>query len=140
MGRGPPSANGAPQQQRSRSRPRSRVRLNRNNFNNNQQTINKRSRSVNSRLGSVGPAPTRRRGRFATNTRTHNPNTQLNKPLGGRVMKRKPRNPIAGRVQKQNTGRPVRKNPNQFRGNALNAIGGANARRGKIIKRWILES
>lgn len=139
MRRGPPQNqnNGAPQQQRSRSRPRSRVRLNRNNFNNrngnNQAAPMKRSNSVNARLGNAGSAPIRRRRGFATNTR--NPNTQLNKPLGGRIVKRNPRNPAAGRVQ-----RNVRKNANQLGGNARNGPN-ANARRGgKIIKRWILVS
>ena len=150
MGRGQQAlANGAQQQQqRSRSRPRSRVRLNRNNFNNRngnnqqqQQPQMKRSNSVNARLGNVRPTQTRRR--FASNTR--NPNTQLNKPLGGRIAKRNPRNPrnpVGARVQ-----RTVRKNANQLRGNARNALNGnarntlgANVRRGKIIKRWILVS
>jgi len=129
MRRGPPQNNNGAQQQRSRSRPRSRVRLNRNNFNNrngNNQAPMKRSNSINARLGNAGSAPIRRRRGFATNTR--NPNTQLNKPLGGRIVKRNPRNPAAGRVQ-----RNVRKNANQLGENARN---GVNARRGgKIIKR-----
>lgn len=133
------------QTQRSRSRTRSRVRLNRNNFNNQNNNGNnrngnsqiransarransiRRTNSVSARLGNNGQSqirrlnknvavPGRRRG-LATNTR--NPNTQLKKPLAGRIVKRNPRN--NARLQRQP-------------GNAL----GANTRQGKMVKRWI---
>lgn len=115
------------QQQRGRSRSRSRVRLNRNNFNNrnnnnfnNNQSQIRRSNSVNARLGNGGPTQIRRR-RFASNNR--NQNTQLNKPIGGRIVKRTPKTNTGARIQ-----RNVRKT-----GPAL----GVNPRRGKIFKRWI---
>lgn len=127
MRRGSAVANGGQQQQRGRSRTRSRVRLNRNNFSNNRNANNqaplRRSNSVNARLGNNGPTQIRRRRRFVSQSR--NPNTQLNKPIGGRIVKRNTRNPIGARIQ-----RNIRRNGNA---NAL----GANARRGKIVKRWI---
>lgn len=134
MRRGPannrgPSNNGAQQQQRGRSRSRSRVRLNRNNFNNNNrnnpnnQSQTRRSNSVNARLGQAVPAQIRRRPRFTSQTRTAN--TQLNKPFGGRIVKRTQRNPVGARIQ-----RNVRKNGP--------VLGINNARRGgKTFKRWI---
>lgn len=143
------------QQQRSRSRTRSRVRLNRNNFNNrngngnNQAPLKRSNSAVNPRLGNNGPAQIRRRRRFASNTR--NPNTQMNKPLTGRIVKRNPKpvggrgqvgpraRPIGARNQRQvgaRAQRPVRKNGNALGVNARNALG-PNGRRGKAIKRWI---
>lgn len=114
------------QQQTSRSRPRSRVRLNRNNFAANRNAANQaqpkgRSNSVNARLGNRGPSQTRRRGRMASNARQ--PNTQLNRPIAGRIVKRKAAGPRIQR-NKQN----ARKN-----GTAL----AVNARRGRVVKRWI---
>lgn len=122
------------QQQRGRSRSRGRVRLNRNNFNNRAPSTQaqqfKRSNSVNGRLGNNGPAQIRRRRRFASNTR--NPNTQINKPIGGRIIKRNPRNQVGARIQ-----RNVRKNGNAL---GINGRGGGQGRGrggGRVVKRWI---
>jgi hypothetical protein len=121
--------------------------LNRNNFANNnnnnrnannQQAPLRRSNSVNARLGSNGPAQNRRR-RLASNTR--NQNTQLNKPMSGRIVKRNPRKQIGTGPRQIGTG-PRKQNGiararNIVRnGNAL----GVNPRRGRIVKRWILVS
>lgn len=117
---------GGAKQQTSRSRPRSRVRLNRNNFANNRNAANqaqpmRRSNSVNARLGNNGSNQTRRRGRMTSNVR--NQNNQLNRPITGRIVKRKA---AGARIPRANQN--VRKN-----GAAL----AVNARRGRIVKRWI---
>lgn len=82
----------------------------------------RRVNPVNPRLPNNQVNQTRRRRRFASNTR--NPITQLKKPLAGRIVKRNPRKQLVARAQ----------------GNlrsAGNAYGAANVRRGKPVKRWI---
>lgn len=135
MRRGPPAnANGnAGATQRSRSR--SRIRLNRNNFrNNNNAAPIKRSNSVNTRLGRNGPAnapqnqPIRRqRNNFRSQSRNNkkminNNGNRLNRPLGGRIIKRK------------NNLKPVGLTKQVRRQNAT----GNAMRNAKKFKRWII--
>lgn len=93
----------------------------------NSQAQLRRTNSVNSRLVNNGQSQIRRGRRFASNTR--NQKAQLKKPLGGRIAKRNPRNPVGTRIQNN-----LRQTGNGR--NARNALV-ANPRRGKTVKRWI---
>lgn len=128
------------QQQQQRSRSRSRQRINRNNFRNNNTAPLKRSNSVNNRLGNNGPKPqvqqqnirrfrsrsrsrnnlnnsnNNRRNSFGNNNKNINRN-QTNRPLTGRIVKRRINRRTGANVQ------PIRN---------------AAARNVKKLQRWIL--
>lgn len=133
MRRGAAQSNGGQQQQQTqqqggRSRSRSRVRLNRNNFNNrnnNNQAQSKRSNSVNNRLGNSGPTRAQsQRGRRVFNNQRIGA-AQMNRgPIAGRIVKRQKNLNAGGRIQK-------------LRKNGANTLG-AQATRGRVIKRWNL--
>ncbi|KAG5679665.1 hypothetical protein PVAND_009220 [Polypedilum vanderplanki] len=145
---------GQQQQQQQRGRSRSRNRLNRNNFKQQQpqnNAIRRRSNSVNARLGNNGPARNRSRNNLKQNSvqlrrsnsinarlgnvkgraasRNRNNRNQLNRPMTGRIIKRKANqqnrkigvrkaNAIVGNAAARNVKKLQRGNNQQARGRA----------------------
>jgi hypothetical protein len=122
-------------------RSRSRVRLNRSNFRNtNNGSATKRSSSVNARLGQNGPPNQvqNQRRRFRSRSRNVNGNKQVNRPLAGRIAKRKPirkGNNIQQQILRKTAIRNVAQNIRNTRNSGIrnNRINRAS----QNFKRWI---
>lgn len=137
--------NGAGQQQQQRGRSRSRTRLNRNNFRpqQQQQAQLRRSNSVNARLGNNRQV--RNRSRSRNNFKQNAGQLRRSGSINARLGTAKRRIVAGNRINQFNrpmTGRIIKRKVNRKVGvrkaNAVGNVGNAAARNAKKLQRWIL--
>lgn len=127
-----------------RSRSRSRQRLNRNNFRTNAAPL-RRSNSVNARLGNNGPQVQQqqqqiqnRRRRFRSRSRNNNMKNNYNANNGNKIIRNNNRNRNQqNQMNRPLTGRIIKRKINRKTGMNTQRIRNAAAKNVKKLQRWI---